>query len=65
MTEVEPSSKQNTQNHKIRAGYDKYDRDHYGPPRHRDDRYYDYHRDPRDRDRDRYYEDRSVATGVE
>jgi len=39
-------------------GYDKYDRDHYGPPRHRDDRYYDYHRDPRDRDRDRYYEDR-------
>ena len=40
------------------AGYDKYD---YGPPRHRDERYYDHHRDPRDRDRERererYYEE--------
>jgi len=35
-------------------GYDRYD---YGPPRHRDDRYYDY-RDPRDKERERYYEDR-------
>merc|ERR1719394_918421 len=35
-----------------------HDRDYYGPPRHRDDRYYDYHRDPRDRDRDRDHEDR-------
>lgn len=38
-------------------GYDKYERDYYGPPRHRDERYYEY-RDPRDRERDRYYEDR-------
>lgn len=37
------------------AGYDRYD---YGPPRHREERYYDYHRDPRDKERERYYEDR-------
>ena len=44
------------------SGYDRYD-DAYGPPRHRDDRYYDsrdrYYREPRDRyyeDRDRYRE---------
>jgi len=39
-------------------GYDKYDRDYYGGPPRRDERYYDYHRDPRDRERDRYYEDK-------
>ena len=40
------------------SGYDKYDRDYYGGPPRRDERYYDYHRDPRDRERDRYYEDK-------
>ena len=38
----------------LTAGYDRYD---YGPPRHREDRDYDY-RDPRDKERERYYEDR-------
>lgn len=37
-------------------GYER-DREYYRPS-HRDDRYHDHHRDPRERERERYYEDR-------